>query len=104
MEDFAMRSFSKLLPLMLLLIATTVLPQAVQPPPAPWRGAGRTPCVGSDSGVFQCAPVAGVVAVRAGRMFDSKTGQILTKQIVLLQGERITDVGPEGNIRIPAGA
>jgi imidazolonepropionase-like amidohydrolase len=45
-----------------------------------------------------------VVAVRAGRLFDSKTGQMLTRQVVLLQGERITEVGPEAQIKIPAGA
>jgi Imidazolonepropionase and related amidohydrolases len=87
-----------------LLIATTLLSQTVQPPPAPWRGAGPTPCVGSDGGILTCAPAIGVVVVRAGKLFDSKTGQLLTKQIVLIQGERITDVGPEASIRIPAGA
>ena len=45
-----------------------------------------------------------VVAVRAGRLFDSKTAQLLTKQVVLIQGERITDVGPEDRIKIPEGA
>src|SRR5262245_39510599 len=49
-------------------------------------------------------PPARVVAVRAGRLFDSKTGQMLTKQVVLIGGERITDVGAEGRITIPAGA
>lgn len=44
------------------------------------------------------------VAVRAGRLFDSKSGQMLSKQVVLIVGERITDVGPEGRIAIPAGA
>jgi imidazolonepropionase-like amidohydrolase len=44
-----------------------------------------------------------VVAVRAGRMFDSKTGQMLTRQVVLLSGDRITEVGPEGQVKIPAG-
>ena len=44
------------------------------------------------------------VAVRAGRLFDSKTGQILTRQVVLIQGQRITDVGPEDRIKIPEGA
>jgi len=37
-------------------------------------------------------------------LFDSKSGQMLTKQVVLIQGERITEVGPEGRIAIPAGA
>ena len=42
--------------------------------------------------------------VRAGRLFDNKTGQLLTNQVVLISGERITDVGPEGRVKIPAGA
>jgi len=41
--------------------------------------------------------------LRAGRLFDSKTGQMLTKQIVLLQGDRITDVGSEAQVKIPSG-
>src|SRR5436190_19152954 len=86
-----------------LLIATTLSAQ-VQPPPAPWRGAGPTPCVGSDGGIIQCPPAPRVIAVRAGRLFDSKTGQMLARQVVLLQGERITDVGPEAQVKIPAGA
>jgi len=45
-----------------------------------------------------------VIAVRAGRLFDSKTGKMLARQVVLLQGERITDVGPEARVKIPAGA
>src|SRR5437867_3384214 len=88
----------------ILLIAATLSAQAVQPPPAPWRGAGPTPCVGSDGGVIKCAPSAQVIAVRAGRLFDSKAGQMLTKQVVILQGERITEVGPEARVRIPVGA
>jgi imidazolonepropionase-like amidohydrolase len=36
-------------------------------------------------------------------MFDSVSGKMLTKQIVLIQGQRITDVGPDGSITIPAG-
>src|ERR1700749_2450437 len=76
----------------------------VQVPPAPWRGAGPTPCVGSDGGVFKCPPASRTIAVRAGRLFNSKTGQMLSQQVVLLTGERIPDVGPEGQVKIPAGA
>ena len=76
----------------------------VQKPPAPWRGAGPTPCVGSDGGIFQCPPAPRVIAIRAGRLFDSKTGQMLTKQVVIISGDRITDVGPEAQTKIPAGA
>src|SRR5512135_3710155 len=76
----------------------------VQPPPAPWRGAGPTPCVGSDGGILQCPPAPRVIAIRAGRMFNSKTGQMLTKQVVVVAGERISEVGPESQVKIPAGS
>jgi len=76
---------------------------ARQPAPSPWRFAGTQPCVGPEGGVLQCAPAPRAIAVRAGRLFDSTTGQMLTKQVVLVQGERITEVGPEGQVRIPAG-
>src|SRR5262245_21507005 len=71
-----------------LWIALTLWAQ-VQPPPAPWRGAGPTPCVGSDGGIYQCPPAPRPIAIRAGRLFDSKTGQMQTRQVVLLQGDRI---------------
>ena len=87
----------------LLSVSSGLLAQ-IQPPPAPWRGAGPTPCLGIDAGYIQCPPAALVVAVRAGRLFDSKTGQMLTKQVILLQGDRITAVGPEAQVKIPAGA
>ena len=85
-----------------ILSAITAMAQ-VQPPPAPWRGAGPTPCVGADGGILQCPPPARVIAVRAGRLFNSKTGQMLTKQVIVLSGERITDVGPESQVKIPTG-
>ena len=87
-----------------ILLGTATLLAQVQPPPAPWRGAGPTPCVGADGGIFQCPPAPRALAVRAGRLFDSKTGQMLTRQVVILQGERISDVGPEAQIKIPTGA
>ncbi|MGH9647084.1 MAG: amidohydrolase family protein [Bryobacteraceae bacterium] len=37
-------------------------------------------------------------------MFNSKTGQMLAKQVVVLAGERISEVGPEGQVKVPAGA
>ena len=52
----------------------------------------------------QPAAPSGQVAVRAGRLFDSKSGQMLPRQVVLIQGDKITDVGAEGRIAIPAGA
>jgi imidazolonepropionase-like amidohydrolase len=87
-----------------IFFISTGIGAQVQPPPAPWRGAGPTPCVGSDGGIYKCAPAPQTIAVRAGRLFDSKNGTMLTKQVIVLQGERITDVGPEGQVKIPAGA
>jgi imidazolonepropionase-like amidohydrolase len=88
----------------LILLGATTLWAQVQAPPAPWRGAGPTPCVGSDGGIYECRSAPQVVAVRAGRLFDSKTGTMLTRQVVLLAGERITEVGPEAQVKIPATA
>ena len=45
-----------------------------------------------------------VTAVRAGHLFDSKSGQMLTNQVVMITGERITDVGAADRIQIPSGA
>jgi imidazolonepropionase-like amidohydrolase len=87
-----------------LSLGALTLGAQVQPPPAPWRGAGATPCVASDGGIIQCPANPRTIAVRAGRLFNSTTGQLLTRQVVLIQGDRITDVGAEGQIRIPAGA
>ena len=45
-----------------------------------------------------------VTAIKAGRLFDPKTGTDLQNQVILVSGERITDVGPAASVRIPAGA
>ena len=86
-----------------ILLSTTTLWAQGKAPSTPWRGAGPTPCVGSDGGVELCPPAPRDVAVRAGHMFDSKTGQMLASQVILLSGERITAVGPESQVKIPAG-
>jgi imidazolonepropionase-like amidohydrolase len=43
------------------------------------------------------------IAVRAGRLFDGKSEQLLTDQVVLIEGERIVGVGPANRTKIPAG-
>src|SRR3984893_5800952 len=45
-----------------------------------------------------------VTAVRAGKMFDPKSGTNLSNQVVLITGDKITDVGPADRVKIPAGA
>jgi len=89
--------------LIVLFVAVGLRAQSRQAP-EPWRGAGPTPCVGSDGGVFKCPAEGSVTAVRAGRLFDSITGQIRTKQVILIDGEKITAVGTEGQVKPPAGA
>lgn len=80
--------------------ATPVRQQA----PEPWQRVGPRPCVRPGSGFVLCEPPAGVTAVRAGRLFDSQAGRMLTNQVVVINGQRITAVGPEGQVTIPAGA
>jgi imidazolonepropionase-like amidohydrolase len=48
------------------------------------------------------APPTQVVAIRAGRLFDSRSGNMLNNQVVLIKGDRITDVGP--SVQIPREA
>src|SRR5215472_17218632 len=43
-------------------------------------------------------------AIKAGRLFDSKSGNMLTNQVVLIEGDKISDVGSADKIQIPAGA
>src|SRR5260370_27696219 len=43
-------------------------------------------------------------AVRAGRLFDPKSGQMLNNEVVLIQGEKITQVGPTASVTVPPGA
>jgi imidazolonepropionase-like amidohydrolase len=87
------------------MVAVSALATALQAQErGPWRGAGGTPCYGSDGGANQCPPAPGVVAIRAGQLFDSKSGEMRSHQVVVLDGERITDVGPESQVQIPQGA
>ena len=50
----------------------------------------------------QSAAPASVVAIRAGRLIDPETGEAARNQIVLVEGEKITAVGPD--VAIPSGA
>ena len=44
------------------------------------------------------------VAVHAGQLFDGKSDRLASRQVIIIAGERIADVGPEGSVKIPAGA
>jgi imidazolonepropionase-like amidohydrolase len=43
-----------------------------------------------------------ITAIRAGRLLDPEAGRILTSQIILVEGNKIREVGP--NVAIPPGA
>jgi imidazolonepropionase-like amidohydrolase len=42
-----------------------------------------------------------VIAIRAGHLFDSRTGQLRDKQVIVLEGDRIREVSAEEKITIP---
>src|SRR5437879_1388002 len=48
------------------------------------------------------APRDQVVAIRAGRPFDARSGTMLANQVVLVRGDRIAEVGP--SLAMPPGA
>ena len=54
--------------------------------------------------VAATAQTSQVVAVRAGKLFDPKSGANLTNQVVLISGDKISEVGPADSVKIPAGA
>ncbi len=50
------------------------------------------------------APPAQGVAIRAGRLFDPKSGTNLLNQIIVIKGDRIVEVGSNERVQIPQGA
>src|ERR1700692_5080979 len=45
-----------------------------------------------------------VVVIHAAQLFDGKSDRLASNQVIVIQGERIADVGPAGTVKIPAGA
>jgi imidazolonepropionase-like amidohydrolase len=44
------------------------------------------------------------VVIRAGQLFDGKSDRLSSNQVIVIQGDRIAEVGPAGSVKIPAGA
>ena len=65
-----------------------------------WMGVCPVPSHSQDRRYV--TPPNQTVAIRAGRLFDSKSGTMINNQIVLIKGERITDIG--ANLQIPREA
>ena len=63
-----------------------------------------------EAGPFDAArmdmqtPPAQGIAIRAGHLFDSRSGAMLNNQVILIKGDRITATGPADRISIPPGA
>ena len=85
-------------------LAASANAQGAGGPGQVWRGAGPQPCFGFDQGVLQCPEAPGVTAIRAGRLFDSNKGRMLANQVILLEGESITQVGAAAQVKIPPHA
>ena len=50
------------------------------------------------------AQTGSVIAIRAGHLFDSKSGKLLDNQIVLVKDDKIAAAGSADAVQIPAGA
>lgn len=46
----------------------------------------------------------GTVVIRNANVFDSERGVVMAQQSIVVQGDRITEVGPAASVRTPAGA
>src|SRR3982074_2990130 len=44
------------------------------------------------------------VVIQAGQLFDGKSDRLVSNQVIVIQGDRIAEVGPAGSVRIPTGA
>jgi len=63
--------------------------------------AATTAQAGWPTGDF-LAPPDQVVVIKAGHLYEPKEGKLLPNQVVIIHGDKITDVGP--NLPIPSGA
>jgi len=50
------------------------------------------------------SPQKEAVLIKAGRLVDVRSGRVLTDQAILIEGDRIKQVGPEQSMQAPAGA
>src|SRR6267142_1752362 len=50
------------------------------------------------------AQTGSVIAIRAGHLFDSKSGKLLDNQIVLVKDDKIAAAGPAESVQIPSDA
>src|SRR6266853_3736556 len=96
-----MRSQNKLVVVFVAVIAgvasTPVWPQEGEGT----AGTARTPSASPEARKF-LAPPNQLVAIRAGRLLDARSGKMLASQVIVVRGERIAEVG--AGVQVPAGA
>ena len=97
-----MRSQTKLV-VVLIAVIGGVASTAVRSQEGEGGGAGaaRTPSASPEARKF-LASSNQVVAIRAGKLFDSRSGKMLANQVILIRGERIAEVSAA--VAVPAGA
>src|SRR5262252_7830552 len=61
----------------------------------------RTPSASPEAKKF-LAPPSQIVAIRAGRLFDARSGKMAANQVIVVKGDRIAEVG--AGVAIPSGA
>ena len=44
-----------------------------------------------------------VVVIHAAQLFDGKSDRLASNQVIVIQGERIAEVGPAGSVVMPCG-
>lgn len=85
------------------LVATAIiLSAAVIEIPAFAQQTGGNGSAGTGALGRYLAPPGQVVVIRAGRLFDARSGEMLRDQVILIRGERIEDVGAD--LSVPRGA
>jgi len=91
-----MRPSVRLRPIVSSLVVSAVLVVAVA-----WTTARSAEPAGSGEGAGTGAPVRALVG---GRLLDGFGGPPIQDSVVLIEGDRITAVGRQGEIAVPAGA
>src|SRR5436853_5298571 len=95
-----MRNQDKLVVVFVAAIAAAAS-QPVRSQEGEGAGTARTPSASPDARKF-LAPPNQVVAIRAARMFDARSGRMLANPVIVVRGERIAEAG--AGVQVPAGA
>src|SRR5256886_15272914 len=89
----------------LVVVFVAAIAAAASQPVRSQEGEGavtaRTPSASPEARKF-LAPPNQVVAIRAGRLFDARSGRMLANPIIVVRRERIADVG--AGLQVPGGA